>query len=82
MLELAAWCAALMWNDTDLYRAPRDFTSNPVSSHGSKMREFIRELDGLLCYAWRTLAHMILNLRRCVHSVLHTDRGSRRRGHE
>ncbi|CAA7262383.1 unnamed protein product [Cyclocybe aegerita] len=35
----------VMWNDIDLYHAVRDFTSDPVSYPGDKVREFIRELN-------------------------------------
>ncbi|EIN04541.1 hypothetical protein PUNSTDRAFT_47500 [Punctularia strigosozonata HHB-11173 SS5] len=34
----------VMWNDIDVYRAFRDFTSDPVSFPGAEMRAFVREL--------------------------------------
>ncbi|KIJ28877.1 glycoside hydrolase family 31 protein [Sphaerobolus stellatus SS14] len=33
-----------MWNDIDLYKAVRDFTTDPVSFNGDEVKEFIEEL--------------------------------------
>ncbi|KAJ7623867.1 glycosyl hydrolases family 31-domain-containing protein [Mycena polygramma] len=34
----------VMWNDIDLYKAFRDFTSDPVSFNGDEMQDWIKEL--------------------------------------
>ncbi|KAJ6468608.1 glycosyl hydrolases family 31-domain-containing protein [Mycena vitilis] len=34
----------VMWNDIDVYKAFRDFTSDPVSFNGDEMRDWIKEL--------------------------------------
>lgn len=39
-----------MWNDIDVYHAFRDFTTDPTSFPANEVRDFIRELVGVLLY--------------------------------